>query len=220
MTNVDRCHMLIWVLSQLVIRLVRIRVVCREHLSADNAPVVVAANHIGWIDPFAIIAALGPMRPVVFLAAREHVEKRRLLDWLLGRLGAVIKVERTSLRQREVLRAAEARITGGASTALFPEGRINVIATTGRPLLPFEPGAAVIARRSNVPIVPMAIAGSDDLYFGRRIRIAIGPPITPGPNHRTDETTTTCLRDTILTLIPPTPPHNRVRIGKWLGRLV
>jgi 1-acyl-sn-glycerol-3-phosphate acyltransferase len=211
--------MLIWVLSQLVIRLVRIRVVGREHLPRDNAPVVVASNHIGWIDPFAIIAALGPKRPVIFLAAREHVEKRWLLDWILSRLGAVIKVERTSLRQREVLRAADATITSGASIALFPEGRINAIATTGRPLLPFEPGAAVIARRSGVPIVPVAIAGSDDLYLGRRITVAIGTPIIPGPTHRTDEATTTCLRDTILNLIPPTPRHNRLRIGRWLGRL-
>jgi len=211
--------MMTWALAQIVIRLARIRVVGREHLPPAGAPVVIASNHIGWIDPFAIIAALGPTRKVVFLAAREHIEKRRVLDWLLTRLGAVIKVERTSLRQREVLRAAEATITGGASIALFPEGRINVIAETGQPLLPFEPGAAVIARRSGVLILPMAIAGSDDLYFGRRITIAIGPPISPGATHRDDEATTTCLRDAILALRPPTPPHNRLRIGRWLGRL-
>jgi 1-acyl-sn-glycerol-3-phosphate acyltransferase len=211
--------MLTWALAQIIIRLVRIRVVGRQHLPPDSGPVVIACNHIGWIDPFAIIAALGPKRPVVFLAAREHVEKRWLLDWLLGRLGAVIKVERTSLRQREVLRAADATLKGSASIALFPEGRINVVATTGQPLLPFEPGAAVIARRGGVPIVPMAIAGSDDLYLGRRITIAIGSPITPGTTHRTDEATTACLRDAILALRPPTPPHNRLRIGKWLGRL-
>jgi hypothetical protein len=65
----------------------------------------------------------------------------------------------------------------------------------------------------------MAIAGTDDLYFGRRVTIAIGPPITPGPSHRTDENTTEELRTAILAIIPPRPPHNRFRIGKWLGRL-
>ncbi|HYI16230.1 MAG TPA: lysophospholipid acyltransferase family protein [Thermomicrobiales bacterium] len=212
--------MLTWALCQIVIRLVRLRVIGREHLPpTGNGPVVVACNHIGWIDPLVIIAALGPQRPVVFLAAREHVEKRRLLDWLLGRLGIVIKVERTSLRQREVLRAAEAKLRGGASIALFPEGRINVTAETGQTLLPFEPGASVIARRGGVPILPMAIAGSDDLYLGRRVTIAIGPPITPGPSHRTDDDTMAEIRQAILATLPPTPPHSRLRIGTWLGRL-
>ena len=210
--------MLTWALAQIVIRLVRIRVVGREYLPPEGEPVVVACNHIGWIDPFAIIAALGPKHKVVFLAAREHVEKRRVLDWLLTRLGAVIKVERTSLMQREVLRAAEASIRGGATIAIFPEGRINVAEQTGQLLLPFEPGAAVIARRGGVPMLPMAISGSDDLYFGRRITIAVGAPITPGPSHRTDEVTMSCLREAILSLRPPTPPHNRLRIGSWLGR--
>lgn len=212
--------MLTWALCQIVIRLVRLRVMGREHLPpAGNGPVVVACNHIGWIDPFAIIAALGPRRPVVFLAAREHVERRRVLDWLLTRLGAVIKVERTSLRQRDVLRAAESALRGGNSIALFPEGRINVVAETGQTLLPFEPGAAVISRRGGVQIQPMAIAGSDDLYLGRRITLAIGPPITPGPSHRTDDETIEQLREAILATIPPSPPPSRLRIGRWLGRL-
>ncbi len=212
--------MLTWALCQIVIRLVRLQVTGREHLPpAGTRPVVVACNHIGWIDPFAIIAALGPRRPVVFLAAREHVEKRRLLDWLLGRLGVVIKVERTSLRQRDVLRAAESTLWGGASIALFPEGRINVATETGQVLLPFEPGAAVIARRGGVQILPMAIAGTDDLYFGRRVTIAIGAPVTPGASHRTDDDTMDLIRQTILTIRPPSPPHSRWRIGTWLGRL-
>src|SRR5688500_18255382 len=182
--------MLTWALCQIIIRLVRLRVSGREHLPpTGDGPVVVACNHIGWIDPFAIVTALGPRRPVVFLAAREHVEKRRVLDWLLGGLGVVIKVERTSHRQREVIRAAETTLRSGANIALFPDGRINVAAESGQTLLPFEPGAAVIARRGNVHILPMAISGTDDLYFGRRIDIAIGPSIAPGPSHRTDDDT-------------------------------
>jgi 1-acyl-sn-glycerol-3-phosphate acyltransferase len=212
--------MLTWALSQFVIRLVRLRVTGRDRLPPAGAePVVIVCNHIAWIDPFAIVAALGPRRPVVFLAAREHVERRRLLDWLLGRLGAVIKVDRTSLRQREVLRAAESRLRGGASIALFPEGRINVATQTGQRLLPFEPGAAVIARRSGVRIVPMAIAGSDDLYLGRRVTLAIAPLVTPGENPHDDEAIIDQIRQTILATLPPTPPHSRFRLASWLGRL-
>lgn len=211
---------LTWLLCQIVIRLVRLRVTGREHLPpVGGGQVVVACNHIAWIDPFAIVSALGPRRPVVFLAAREHVERRRVLERLLTWLGVVIKVERTSLRQRDVLRTAESALQSGACIALFPEGRINVVAETEQTLLPFEPGASVIARRGNVQILPMAIAGSDDLYLGRRITLAIGPPINPGPTHRTDDETIEALRAAILAGKPPSPPHSRLRIGKWMGRL-
>jgi 1-acyl-sn-glycerol-3-phosphate acyltransferase len=211
---------LTWALCQIVIRLVRLRVTGRERLAANGGePFVVACNHISWIDPFAIVAALGPRRPVVFLAAREHVERRPALDRLLGWLGVVIKVERGSLRQRDVLRAADAALRSGANIALFPEGRINVVAETGQTLLPFEPGAAVIARRGGISILPLAISGSDDLYLGRRVNLAIGPPLTPGTTHRADDATIEQLRQTILATLPPAPPHGRLRIGKWLGRL-
>ncbi len=209
-----------WFLCQLVIRLVRLRINGRQHLPpAGGKPVVVACNHISWIDPLAIITALGPNRPIVFLAAREHVERRQILERLLTWLGAVIKVERTSLRQREVLRTADTALKGGASIALFPEGRINVATETGHTLLPFEPGAAVIARRGGVQILPVAIAGSDDLYIGRRITLAFGAPITPGFSHRTDDDTIASLRAAIVATTPPSPRHGRLRIGKWLGRL-
>jgi len=211
---------LTWLLCQIVIRLVRLRVTGREHLPpVGDGPVVVACNHIAWIDPFAIVTTLGPDRAVVFLAAREHVERRQALERLLTWLGVVIKVERTSLRQRDVLRTAESALRGGTSIALFPEGRINVRAETGQTLLPFEPGAAVIARRGGVQILPLAIAGSDDLYLGRRITLAISAPITPGPSHRTDDATIQALREAIAAAAPHNPPHGRLRIGKWMGRL-
>ena len=154
----------------------------------------------------------------VFLAAREHIEKRPALDWLVRRLGVAVKVDRGALAQREVLRSAGAVLADGASLVLFPEGRINVPSETGVALLPLEPGAAVIARRAGVPIVPMMIAGSDDLTFGRRIAIAFGEPIPPGAGRVDDDRTLGSLA-AALTSLPATPPPPRIRIGRWLGRL-
>jgi 1-acyl-sn-glycerol-3-phosphate acyltransferase len=213
--------MMAWLLSLVVTRLlIRLRVSGRERLPAPNAgPVVVACNHLSWIDPLAIIAALGPRRPVVFLAAREHVERRPALRWLLGRLGAVILVDRGSGRQRDVLRAADAALRSGKSLALFPEGRVNVPATTGQLALPFEPGAAVIARRAAAPILPVAIAGSDDLHLGRLVRLAIAAPIGPERARGADAATTERVREAILAVLPPSPPRSRLRVGRWLGRL-
>src|SRR3712207_2691585 len=132
--------MLTWILCKIVVRLFRLGVTGQRSLPAGSGPVVIACNHRSWVDPVAIVAALGGRRRVVFLAAREHIERRRLLNWMLSRLGVVIKVDRSSSRQRDVLRAAEAALRGGASLALFPEGRINVVQETRQELLPFEPG--------------------------------------------------------------------------------
>jgi len=211
-----------WLLCAGLVRvLVRVRIDSLANLPcSDDGPFVIACNHRAWIDPLAIIALLGPNRPVAFLAAREHIERRAAMDRFFEFLGGVIKVERTAHNQRAVLRAANATLDNGMRLALFPEGRINVPATTNMPLLPFESGAAVIARRGGVRIVPMAVAGSGDLHFRRRITFAIGPSLPAAAHHRDDDATTELLRITIAALLPEEPQQPCVQVGKWLGRLI
>ena len=110
--------------------------------------------------------ALGPRRRVVFLAAREHIEKRPVLAAIVRWLGVAILVDRASIHQRDTLRAADAALRAGCYLALFPEGRINI---TPQPLLPLEPGATAIARRAGAPLVPLGIAGARELHFRRRV---------------------------------------------------
>jgi 1-acyl-sn-glycerol-3-phosphate acyltransferase len=206
---------LAWLLCAIIVRVIaRLRV--RDAGRLPDGPAVYACNHLSWIDPLAIIVALGPRRPVVFLAAREHIERRRLLDWVVARLGLVIKIDRKAMGQRDTLRAAERALASGACLALFPEGRINV---TAAPLLPLEPGAAAIARRAGVPLVPLAVAGSRELHFRRTIVLACGGPVAPGRTHREDAAATRQLHDTLLALLPPSPRLGRWRGGSWLGRL-
>lgn len=211
-----------WLLiTGLVRALVRLRVVGRAHLPPPEAGTfVVICNHRSWIDPLAIITVLGPHRPVAFLAAREHIERNVVMDRFFDFLGGIIKVERTSPSQRAVLRSAGYALDHGLRLALFPEGRINFMEQTGVTLLPFEPGAAVIARRGDVPIVPFAIAGSADLFFRRNITIAIGQPLTVASQHHADDATTAQLSATVLALLPTEPRQPRVQVGKWLGKLI
>jgi 1-acyl-sn-glycerol-3-phosphate acyltransferase len=179
-------------------------------------PFLLAANHLSWIDPPLIVATLGPRRPVVFIAAHEHVAKRPLLHRLLEWAGLIILVDRDSPQQRETIRAAEQVLAAGANLALFPEGRINV---TDEPIAALEPGAAVIARRSGAPIVPLGISGSRELHIGRRVNVQVGRPIHPGLTRRDDDTTTARLRQGLLDALPPTPRPARWQPGAWLRRL-
>jgi 1-acyl-sn-glycerol-3-phosphate acyltransferase len=52
------------------------------------------------------------------------------------------------------LRSAEAALAAGLPVLNFPEGTT----TAGRSVLPFRPGVFGIARRSGVPVVPVALA--------------------------------------------------------------
>jgi 1-acyl-sn-glycerol-3-phosphate acyltransferase len=206
---------LTWCGASVIVRsLVRLRVTGRRNI--PPAPAVVVCNHQSWLDPLLLIVALGPRRRVVFLAAREHIEKRRVLDALVRWLGGAILVDRASVHQRDTLRAAAAALQAGAYLALFPEGRVN---TTPQALQPLEPGATAIARRARAPLVPVGMAGGRELHLGRRVNLAIGVPVSPAAKHHDDDAVTECLRAALLATLPPTPRLGRWQPGKWLGRL-
>jgi hypothetical protein len=54
----------------------------------------------------------------------------------------------------------------------MPEGTVS--GPPGR-IGPFRPGAAVIALRTGAPIVPLAMAGTEELYVGRRMASRVLP---------------------------------------------
>jgi 1-acyl-sn-glycerol-3-phosphate acyltransferase len=76
------------------------------------------------------------------------------------------------------VRRAQAVFESGASLAISAEGRIHVHEGD---LLPFEEGAAYLALRAGVPIVPVAITGTSWAHFRGRVLVRIGEPILTGP---------------------------------------
>src|SRR3954471_23657369 len=59
----------------------------RKHARGIKGPMVVAANHRSFLDPFVIGASLPWSRPMNYVAKKELFEKR-WQGWLLSRLGA------------------------------------------------------------------------------------------------------------------------------------
>ncbi len=64
-------------------------------------------------------------------------------------------------------------IRNGAVFVQMPEGTVS--GPPGR-IGPFRIGAALIALRTGAPIVPLAIAGTEELYLGRRMASRVLPP--------------------------------------------
>jgi 1-acyl-sn-glycerol-3-phosphate acyltransferase len=75
---------------------------------------------------------------------------------------------------RRLNRIVEAIFARGESIMLFPEGKLGSV--EGQ-LLPLKRGAVIYALRSGVPIVPIALIGTKDLFFRKQLTVRIGEPL-------------------------------------------
>jgi hypothetical protein len=142
-----------------------------ERLGSENVPatggyIVVGAVHRGWMDPFLILNAL-PLQPRVwFLGSGPSAFSARWRELLLHRVGGMLPVWRGGFGIDKHVASARAVVAAGGVFVLVPEGGV-----AGPPdrLAPFRFGSALIALRTGGPILPIAIAGSAELYLGRRM---------------------------------------------------
>jgi 1-acyl-sn-glycerol-3-phosphate acyltransferase len=149
----------------------RIETSGQEHLP-KRGYLLVAAAHRGWMDPFVVMHAL-PVEPRCwFLGSGPSTFTSRSREWLIRRLGGLLPVWRGGLGVESHVRSARAVVDAGAVFVQMPEGTVN--GPPGR-LGPFRPGAALIALRTGAPIVPLAMAGTEELYLGRRMASRVLP---------------------------------------------
>jgi 1-acyl-sn-glycerol-3-phosphate acyltransferase len=147
-----------------------------EHVPATGA-FVVAPVHRSFID-FAVVAGITRRR--LRYMGKDALWKYRLPGKLLSALGA-FPVHRGGA-DREAMRRCLEVVEGGEPLVLFPEGTRR----SGAVVADLHEGAAYVACRTGVPIVPVAIGGSERaLQKGRRIprpvkvRVLVGPPLLP-----------------------------------------
>jgi 1-acyl-sn-glycerol-3-phosphate acyltransferase len=127
---------------------------------------LVGAAHRGWMDPFLVVHAL-PVEPRVwFLGSAPSTFTSRWRELLIHRLGGLLPVWRGGIGADPHVASARAVIGNGAVFAQMPEGTVS--GPAGR-IGPFRNGWAVIALRTEAPIVPFAMVGTEELYIGRRM---------------------------------------------------
>ena len=152
----------------------------------ENVPhqgaVVVVANHGSHLDPPLLGHALG--RPVAFMAKAE-LFRIPLLGAIIRACGAY-PVKRGA-SDREAIRMATARLDEGWAIGVFLDGTRQANGRVNAPM----PGAALLAARSDAPLLPVAIINSHRA-LGKRgqlprlipIQLRIGKPIPPPPSRR------------------------------------
>ena len=156
----------------------RVRVVGRGRVPADGA-YILAPSHRSILDvPFTVFTT---RRRICFLAKQE-LFRSRLGGALFPPLGG-IRVERGST-DRAALRAADAVLLAGEPLAIFPEGTRR----RGPALGDLFHGAAYLALKRRVPIVPVGIGGSEEILPSghavprpHRVVVVVGPPLAPAP---------------------------------------
>ncbi len=149
----------------------RIRTSGQEHLPAGGY-LLVAAVHRGWMDPFVVMHAIPAAPRAWFLGSGPLTFTTRWRERLADRLGGLLPVWRGGVGIEQHVASARAVIANGAVFAQMPEGTVSGL--PGR-IGPFRTGWAVIALRTDAPIVPLAIAGTEELYLGRRLASRILP---------------------------------------------
>jgi 1-acyl-sn-glycerol-3-phosphate acyltransferase len=150
----------------------RIETSGREHLPRGGY-LLVGAAHRGWMDPFLVIHAL-PIQPRVwFLGSAPSTFTSRWRERLVHAVGGLLPVWRGGVGIDTHVSSARAVLGNGAVFAQMPEGTVS--GPVGR-IGPFRAGWAVIALRTGAPIVPLAMAGTEELYLGRRMASRILPP--------------------------------------------
>jgi 1-acyl-sn-glycerol-3-phosphate acyltransferase len=139
---------------------------------------VIVANHRSSIDPFFI--QLVPGRRVHWMVAAEYFSLS-ISGWFLRQTGAIPTrrggVDTTATKT--AIRLAQQ----GELVGMFPEGRINT--TKDQFLLPVRPGAALVALRARVPMLPCYIEGSpynglnpwSPFFMRARVKLRFGEPI-------------------------------------------
>jgi len=139
----------------------------------STGPVLVVANHLNNADPPLVSVTL--RRNAIFMA-KEELFRNRVLGYLLFGLGA-FPVHRGQA-DRKALRHAENALANNQLLVMFPESHRSKDAR----LQEAQPGSALIASRNEVPIVPVAITGTEKLadwkfIFQRpRVTIKYGKP--------------------------------------------
>jgi 1-acyl-sn-glycerol-3-phosphate acyltransferase len=132
----------------------------RKHLP-KTGPLLLASNHRSFLDPFVIGTLV--RRPVYYFAKRELFEKR-WQAWILNALGA-FPVDRGT-GDRAAMDTARAILERGDCVVLFPEGTRIRKSSLGSP----RRGIGRLALETGVPVVPIAVRGSENVRRGWRIR--------------------------------------------------
>ncbi len=177
-------------LAYIIVRaLIRLLLPTQMRLRARGAercprtgPLIIVANHLGLLDPLAI--GVHVRRQIYFLAKAE------IFAWpVIGgvaRMCGVVPVHRGA-SDREAVRILNELLAEGKCVMLMPEGTYPKVPLPPA-MLPAKTGAAYLAVKTGAPVLPVAITGTERVWYRARgwkiwhhprVSVTFGEPYMP-----------------------------------------
>jgi len=162
-----------------------------NHLRQLTGPVVFIGNHMSSLETAVMPGLIAPLMPVTFVA------KSSLVSYPF--FGAVIKathpilVDRVNPRQdfHIIMEQGLAALTAGTSVGIYPQSTRTAVFDPKE----FNSMGAKLAKRANVPIIPVAVKTDfwetgkylkdmGPIHRDRPIHLAFGAPLSSGQNSK------------------------------------
>ena len=153
----------------------------RENLPKTGA-YVLAPIHRSYVDT---PIAAGVTRRRMRFMGKDTMWKNRPFGWLLSSVGGFPVTRGTT--DIEALKRCIHVLSIGEPLVMFPEGERK----SGHIVQPLFEGAAYVACRGRVPVIPVGIGGSERVMpkgakfiYPRRVHVIVGKPIYPVVDER------------------------------------
>ncbi len=135
----------------------KVIVLGEENVPQDTA-VLYVGNHRSYFD--VVMTYLRVPRLTGYIAKKEMLKWPLLRTWM--RYLHCLFLDRNNLKEGlKTILAAVDKVKNGISICVFPEGTRNKVKDT---FLPFHEGSFKIAEKGNVPIIPMSIVNTADIF--------------------------------------------------------
>ncbi|MEX1376752.1 MAG: lysophospholipid acyltransferase family protein [Eubacteriales bacterium] len=192
--------------------LVKVKVTGYENFD-KNQQYIVVCNHTSWLDTPIVISKLPKTFHMVLLAEAAGTLDGKLAKKIIekGQLN-IVEVNRADKKSRlKGLRVTLKKAKEGYTIVIFPEGRIN---PDNSKLYPFYTGVFFIAVKSQIPILPMYIRGTEKIYFRRRINVNFGTPISVEKGETEKDLAIKTYKHLLENVQPKAPINKRKKVKK------
>lgn len=138
----------------------QVTILGEENIPKDR-PVLYIANHRSYFDVVLMYAHVAGLCGFI---AKKEIDRVPILNLWMRKLNCLF-LERDNIKQGldTILKAIDL-VKNGVSIQVCPEGTRN----HGEEMLPFKDGCFKIAEKTGCPVVPIAIAHTDDIYENHR----------------------------------------------------
>jgi 1-acyl-sn-glycerol-3-phosphate acyltransferase len=129
----------------------------RENVPSTG-PLILVANHVHVLDPILLVFTLP--RWITFVAKEELFRSLFLRFWLRWAGSLPLRRDGKVREKQRILESAKKALEEGLILGMFPEGARSHDGKLRRG----KPGSAVIASKTNVPLLPVGVVGTDKIH--------------------------------------------------------